>query len=59
VHNVIVIPSAEFGALYNGLSLPGVGRLFAAVRRSRSVLQTTIGLLEIGYFLVFGEGFEL
>jgi MFS family permease len=57
VRNVIVIPSAALGgALYGGVSLPGIGTVGSPPLAFG--MATVIGLIGTGYFLVFGEDFD-
>ena len=56
VRNVVVIPSAALGgALYGGVSLPGVGTIGSPPLAFG--IATVIGLVGTGYFLLFGEEF--
>jgi MFS family permease len=58
VRNVVVIPSAALGgAIYGGLSLPGVGRVVRGSPTLAFGTATVIGLLGTGYFLARGEEF--
>ena len=56
--NVAVIPSAALGgAIYGGLALPGIGRVFAGSPTLAFGTATVIGLCGTGCFLAFGEEF--
>ena len=59
VRNVVVIPSAALGgALYGGLTVPGIGTFVGSPPLAFGA-ATAVGLLGTGYFFVFGEEFEV
>ena len=58
VRNAVVIPSAALGGLvYGGFTLPAVGS-FAGTPAVAFGLASAIGLVGVGYFLLFGEEYE-
>ncbi|MEF8779051.1 MAG: MFS transporter [Haloferacaceae archaeon] len=59
LRNLVVIPSSALGgAIYGGVSLPGVGELYAGSPTLAFGIASAVGLAGTGYFLAFGEEFD-
>ncbi|SNR53615.1 MFS transporter [Halorubrum vacuolatum] len=59
VRNAVVIPSAALGGLiYGGFSVPGTALTFAGSPPVAFTLASVIGLLGVGYFLLYGEEYD-
>jgi len=59
VRNTIVIPSAAIGgAIYGGFSVPGTGLSYAGSPTLVFTIATVIGLVGVGYFVLYGKEFE-
>jgi MFS family permease len=59
VRNTIVIPSSAIGgAIYGGVSIPRAGIEFPGSEPLAFALASAIGLLGLGYFLLFGREYE-
>jgi len=59
VRNAIVIPSAALGGLiYGGFSIPGSSVAYAGSPTVAFGLASAIGLLGVGYFILYGEEYD-